>query len=300
MQSIADKKPDPSRIFLRLKHGLGDNIQFRIVVAHIRAAYPEAFIRIESPAGCQCIYSDLVNESEEVTYPFKPWGWDIAKYISYAPPSKACNYCPSTKPTTCLVEEFGLEPEPELFRYGLTVTEQEREAAQAWADKQGQPIVLIHYEGTSQTERKNLPHDLVEQCCERIREAGCLPVILDWSGANPLVEAGEVCPSELWGERANVGQIAALIETAVLLVGIDSGPGHIAGATSTPTLLVWTTNHPVNFYDLADNVLHFVSAGSEAALEPYEAEYFATAYDYRPYADLKELPYLIRELLTEE
>ena len=65
---------------------------------------------------------------------------------------------------------------------------------------------------------------------------------------------------ELWGGTGtgDAEALAALIEHSALLVGVDSGPLHVAGATTTPTVGVWLRHHPLHYFGLADNVLHLV------------------------------------------
>lgn len=75
--------------------------------------------------------------------------------------------------------------------------------------------------------------------------------------------------------------LAALIGQVELMVGIDSGPGHVAGATETPTLIAWVRHHPVQYYGLSPNVTHLVPrdharwirGSREAGLKYFEKRY---------------------------
>jgi ubiquinone/menaquinone biosynthesis C-methylase UbiE len=107
---------------------------------------------------------------------------------------------------------------------------------------------------------------------------------------------------QLWGGigTGDAGPLAALSEAATLLIGVDSGPLHVAAATTTPTLAVWTQHHPIHFFDLADNVTHLVPgdhtrfAAGAAALR-----YFHANYRHRTYKQLGiDLPALVEALLT--
>src|SRR5262249_3347224 len=139
------------------------------------------------------------------------------------------------------------------------------------------PAVLIHYQGNTSGERKDLPHDLVRSVCEVVLRAGATPVILDWDNRSPLVNHESIhnpgANDELWGGTGtgDAEALAALIDQSALMIGVDSGPLHVAGATSTPTLAIWTQHHPVHYFDLAGNVTHLVpedhatrAAGKEA------------------------------------
>lgn len=96
--------------------------------------------------------------------------------------------------------------------------------------------------------------------------------------------------------------LAALIDASRLLIGVDSGPLHVAGATTTPTIGVWTQHHPVHFFDLADNVLHLVPGDhGEHAAGPQALKYFRGAYHWRTYKQLYvDLPALVHSRLTGE
>ncbi|NOX54885.1 MAG: methyltransferase domain-containing protein, partial [Planctomycetes bacterium] len=87
-------------------------------------------------------------------------------------------------------------------------------------------------------------------------------------------------------------RIAALIEQSALMVGIDSGPLHVAAATTTPTIGVWRDLHPIRFIDPAPNVLHLVRRGHPSRTQGLPAtQYFLESYLHREYDDLR------RELL---
>src|SRR4051794_10316129 len=105
------------RIFYRLKHGLGDNGQFRICVAHIRQRYPDAYIKIECRPGCECFFTDLADDVGPVTYPYAPWGYDIAEYVQFVKAETLVDG-PNTKAAYWL-RSHGYELDPDLFRYDV-------------------------------------------------------------------------------------------------------------------------------------------------------------------------------------
>ena len=86
--------------------------------------------------------------------------------------------------------------------------------------------------------------------------------------------------------------IAALIAKMDLFVGIDSGPLHVAGATETPSIGVWIRHHPMNFYDLCDNVHHLLRRESRSdirGLNKMAAEnYFQRRYRHTYYTNLEK------------
>ncbi len=168
--------------------------------------------------------------------------------------------------------------------------------------------MLIHYQGNTSGDRKDLPHDMIKEVCHVVTRAGFVPVILDWDRRSPLIDNVRVfnpgADHELWGGHGtgDAETLTALIEASSLMIGVDSGPLHAAGATTTPTIGVWTHHHPVHFFDLADNVLHLVPGDhQQTAAGPPALEYFQQNYRYRVYKQLYvELPALTQSLLTGE
>ncbi|MGH7136662.1 MAG: FkbM family methyltransferase, partial [Pirellulales bacterium] len=181
-----------------------------------------------------------------------------------------CHTCyadsPSTKAEHCLRSVFGLKPIPDLCRYELTIGKEAWLAAKSYlesicgrrvvagADGQvnpksnrgapGQnpksdaryPVVVVHYQGNTSCEKKDLSHDLARRVCETAIEAGFVPVILDWDNRSPLPDGVRIFNSNadhpLWGGSGtgDCERLAALIAQASLFIGVDSGPLHVAGA----------------------------------------------------------------------
>jgi FkbM family methyltransferase len=84
-------------------------------------------------------------------------------------------------------------------------------------------------------------------------------------------------------------------------VGVDSGPLHVAAATTTPTLGVWLRHHPLHYLGLADNVLHLVPERHEGMIRGNReagAAFFRAHYRHRTYHDPgRELREAVREQL---
>ena len=127
---------------------------------------------------------------------------------------------------------------------------------------------------------------------------GYVPMILDWDRRSPLpnnrtIFCPGVHPRDIWNNTGTGdGEVlAALISQCSLLIGIDSGPLHVAGATDTPTIGVWTAHHPIQFYDLCPNVLHLIPNNwrqSRPCCSSESAEYFLAKYAHVIYSDLEE------------
>lgn len=168
------------------------------------------------------------------------------------------------------------------------------------------PAVLIHYEGNTSADRKNLSHELAREVCEVVLKAGFVPVILDWDKRSPLPDGVRIhCPQAghpLWGASGtgDAEALAALIEASSLFIGVDSGPVHVAGATTTPTIAVWTQHHPIHYFDRADRVLHLVPGDHERLAAGSDAlAHFVGNYRHLVYQRLDlELPAIVEKHLT--
>src|SRR4029077_9155900 len=142
-------------------------------------------------------------------------------------------------------------------------------------------------------DKKNLDHETVRYLCKTLIEAAYVPIVLDWDRRSPLpdgktIHCPGVGPGDLWGSfgSGDAEALAALIEQCALFIGVDSGPQKVAGATSTPSIGVWTRHHPVQFMDICPNFTHLVPRNLNA-IPPGQNEkiqqYFARAYRHEFY-----------------
>ncbi len=226
--------------------------------------------------------------------------WDYFRFLQWPESSTCYADSPATKAEWCLRNVFHIEPRLEWCRYRIEISPEKRDQAARWIERvaEGRPGVLIHFRGASSRRKKNVPVFVVRRLVQELSAWGVVPVVLDWLPDSPArqwpeaVLAGPEC--ELWQGRrwADAELLAALAERAQLCVGIDSGPGHVFGATGTPTLLLWTEHHPLHFYGLSPNVVHLVPVDHERLLrEPNRQQglaFFKQHYQYRIYQHLEE------------
>jgi len=231
------------------------------------------------------------------------------------------NYCkytdrPNSKITNCLAENFGLNYDLDLGRYEIRIGAVARQKAMDYYQSIGASIngekaavVICHYEGNTSNWRKNLHHFQMQSITDLIRASGRIPVILDWDNRSPLPDQKTIfCPrpakDDIWGGfgTGDAEMIAALIHCAEAFVGIDSGPGKVASATNTPSLICWVGHHPIQFHDPAENTLHLIPKDWRS-LSPADhggvAEYFVRHYQYRTYDGEWGLPGEVRRWLCE-
>jgi len=316
---VARHTDEAMDVAIDFRHGLGDAVQLTAVLRHLCHYHPEWNVDVAALVGkhsalhglCRKVIVRGDHDSLERTGYQRRYAldWDECR-TSYGD-------CPSTKVTQCLVEVFKLKPIAALCGYQIQRSARADQLARAYLeqvchaapDSAGRyPAVLIHYAGNTSADKKNLSHDLVRDVCDVVLAAGATPVILDWDRRSSLPDGQRIFNPDadhpMWGGHGtgDAEVLAALIQHARLMVGVDSGPLHVAGATSTETIGVWTQHHPVYYFDLADNVLHFVPANHEQLARGAEAvSYFQRCYQHQTYRELAvDLPTLVESRLTGE
>ncbi|MFQ5731658.1 MAG: FkbM family methyltransferase [Planctomycetaceae bacterium] len=310
-------KSQHRNVLIRFRHGLGDAVQLTVVLKHLQRDHPGWNVDVAALVGKHSAFRGLCRNVFVLDRDRYSIG-DYAEVLDLDWPECATCYrdCPSTKAECCLRDVFRLTPRPELCRYLIARGEEATEEARRYLgqicktnpDDRGRfPAVPIHYEGNTSADAKDLPVELIRAVCEEIIGLGLVPVILDWDQRSPLPDDVRIfnphADLDLWG-RTGTGDaevLAALIEQSTLMIGIDSGPLHVAGAASTPTIAVWTGHHPLHYFSLAENVLHLVPErhadllrrGRDAGLA-----YFKKNYRHAVYEDLaSSLPSVVRREL---
>ncbi|HVC92395.1 MAG TPA: FkbM family methyltransferase [Pirellulales bacterium] len=306
-----------TNVLIIFSHGLGDAVQLTSVLLQLRHARPEWVIDVAAGIGKHSAFHGLcrrvfILDREHVDRSAYAHAFELAWHECH----KSYPNHPSTKGEQCLLDVFGLAPVPSLCRYEIQVRPAVRAAAERYleslcpmgrTDDGRWPVVVIHYQGNSSADEKNLPHELIQSVCEVICAAEAVPIILDWDRRTPLADGVRIhnpgVDHPLWGATGtgDAEMVAALIAASTLVLAVDSGPMHIAGATRTPTIAVWTRHHPLHYFGHAPNVFHLVPEGHRAMLRgdrAVGAEYFAKHYDHATYSDLSAvLPRLVRERL---
>ena len=299
----ADKK---TSVLLQFRHGLGDAVQLTAVMQHLRHYHPDWNIEVAALPGKQTAYVGLCDRHFSLNgKPVAMAQYDQVFDLDWDECATCFADWPSTKAERCLTQIFNLTPIPELCRYVMHPREEAFTKARRYLEQvcklypgeDGRyPAVLIHYEGNTSAEYKNLSHDTARNLCEQIIEAGSVPVILDWDNRSALPDGKRIynphVDLDMWGGlgTGDAEVLAALIELASLMIGVDSGPLHVAGATSTPTVAVWTKHHPLHYFGHANNVTHLVPKHHEELLRGDReagSQYFRAHYRHRPYDDLE-------------
>lgn len=294
-----------NKILIEFDHGLGDNVQLTSVIQNIKKVNPNIKIDIKTTVGkysifdgiCNNVIKNNISRTELNSYDFiyrLYWHECHHSYIDV----------PSTKVEKCLKETFGIEPDISLSKYYIKTTPKSLEYAKSYFRELGVQqresdgkfkVMLLHYQGNTSTDKKNLNHDIALLICHKAIQIGFTPIILDWDFRSPLIDNKKIfCPdrnNKIWNDvgTGDGERIAALISLSSLFIGIDSGPGHIAGSTNTDTIIIWTKHHPINYYCIADNVFHLVPHNHKSfihANKEYSIKVFNQYYKHGLYTNL--------------
>ncbi|MGE0609280.1 MAG: FkbM family methyltransferase [Pirellulales bacterium] len=303
----------------RFPHGLGDAVQFTVVLRHLQQLRPGWTIDIQARPGAHTLFDGLARASFSLDATLDLGRYDSVQDIPWPEPQTIYPNSPSTKAERSLRETFGIVPNERLCRYQVRPSAAAGQRARQYLsrvtgeqpDAAGRfPVAVIHYQGNSARRHKNLDERTVAALLPELVRGGVMPLLLDFDGRSGLLgqhtQAGAINAARddaLWPRRGqgDGAVLAALIAQARLFVGIDSGPGHIAGATDTPSIIVWRRHHPLHFYGLSPRVVHLLPDDCGKYLrgdQSAAAHYFAARYHARTYRDLKHsLIGLARELV---
>lgn len=302
---------DPPNMLLNFQDtGLGDAVMFQIVLKHLAEARDQGQygkIYLETHECFWPLYRHLVDGLYPLQHP--PLKVPVIKQVAkFNRPGEIYWFdgmCPHSKAATCLAYENHVAIYEDLFCYDepeIPAKVQEQVDQVIKKELPGDPITLIHYEGVSSRDQKDLTHAQAESLCRQAIAQGTVPLILDWHRRSPLPDGKRIfCLGNhhpIWTDarRPNVSALAALMKRSKQLWGIDSGPEHLAGAMDIPTTIFWTAFHPYYNYDLAENVHHLVNCryqyaegfGGERLTEAGE-KYFRENYHHTYYVHIGQV-----------
>lgn len=125
-----------------------------------------------------------------------------------------------------------------------------REAARRWFDRLQRPIVLFHQKGNTAQARKSLPDAFASRFYETfINQCDGTLVLLDWDRRVPKLASHRIRHLDDLGPVPTDVMFSMMLD-ADLLIGVDSGPLHVARFTDIPTIGVWMPGHYPTTYTL--------------------------------------------------
>ena len=122
--------------------------------------------------------------------------------------------------------------------------------AESWLANLPRPIVLLHSRGDSSQESKSLPDQLATAFYEAfINRCDGTLILLDWDNRVPRLASYRLRHLDDLG-TCSLDVLLALMQQADLLIGVDSGPLHLARLTKIPKIGVWLPGHYPAVYSL--------------------------------------------------
>ncbi len=269
--------------------GLGDAVQQTILFKHIRRYRPHWDFDIACHHSLMSCYLGCCRQvwNSEAAAPHE---YDNVIRLNWTDVFETFPDRPSTKVAFALKNTFGINNyDMGLGRYEIPESEMLTVIC---------PYVACHFKGVSHRKDK----DLGGEDCEAIAR-----------GVANLGFVGRSISNQKFSETARI------IRQANAFIGIDSGPGKIASATDTPSLICWTGHHPLRYHDPAPNTTHLIPSNWEfmppfvgevpnarrpgrtpQTLEELAADYFINNYKfitYRPGELAQEACRWLRETL---
>lgn len=283
------------KVLLGFNHGYGDSVQLGCVLQHLKHYHPDWHISVKlPPERWACVQQFAKPFGESAPYDQQidmRWNEPFSQHISAA----IKHNVPASKVTRCLVDDFKLKPLAKFYRYHINYTKEDLLIAKRSLRPHFRPV-LIHYSGNSSRHNKNIDEITIKALSNWLIENNATPLILDFDNRCGFYSAVRINrQSQCWeGETPTCQRLAALIESCEMFMGIDSGPLHVAGATNTFSIGIWTNHHPAHFYDLCSNVTHLVPQKHENLIRTKGDErksmtkLFEKLYTYRCYDSLQD------------
>lgn len=132
-----------------------------------------------------------------------------------------------------------------------------------------QSLIVIH-PGTGGASKHWLPQHWVAVGTHLAHQRGVRLLLTGGTGEAALVQqiAAQIQPAPLvLAGKTSIGQLAALLAHATLVLGVDSGPLHLAVSQGVPSLHLFGPSDPLRFAPWGDPLRHVV-LHSELACRP--------------------------------
>lgn len=147
-----------------------------------------------------------------------------------------------------LLWHLGAGPEPEALEFPVREADRAT-AAQLGADRKlHTPYALVH-PGATSSSRRWAPERFARVAdalhCRGLR-VGIVGTGVERPLAGAVLRAMHAPAVDLTG-TTELGTLAALVAEASILVGNDSGPGHLAAAVGTPSVTLFLSGDPVRW-----------------------------------------------------
>ncbi|MDB5345228.1 MAG: hypothetical protein JWP89_3605 [Schlesneria sp.] len=234
------------------RHGLGDVCHFSHALQLYKRRGYDITVQVEENkkflwqiAGVHIVQGDNLPDH---SYHY-PSGFDDLSQPDHATNKVAFGLRHDVMPK---VEDLGLTQEhawDELCAVRLSahdyIPSEAHAEAETFLEGLPRPIICFHSRGTNWHERKSLSTEVAfDVILKLIDQTGGSVVVLDYDRRAPMVGDARckgIKPS--WG-HIGIDRLCALYERCDLMIGVDSGPLHVAALTSIKTLGVFRSLKP--------------------------------------------------------
>lgn len=236
-------------------HGLGDCAYFsRMISLYVRRGFdigvkctPDKEL-LFAAAGARILGPDALAEPHAWGY---PPGGTFEGHGRYWMGSKiGHNLSESPLPDIGTKEQLW----PELLSTSSAILshipQPDTETVRQWLSSLARPITLLHSKGNSGQGRKSLSDELAAEFYREFLDQcqGTL-ILLDWDRRVPRISSARVRHLDDLGS-CTTGRMLALMAQSDLLIGVDSGPLHVASLIGIPSIGVWMPGHYPATYTL--------------------------------------------------
>jgi len=263
---MAEDSPSQNPIDVSFPHGLGDCVYFAHQIPlytsrghrfRVQCAPDKAFL-FRACEGIEVI-------PKKVGFPAHSWqhGPSLKSVCSsnfFYANKAACNISRNPMPNIGLIDrslwdEF-CSIEIKLRQFASA---EDKALISRMIEPLPRPIILLHTKGNTSSEAKDIDDDTtVKLYLELLDRTDGTLILLDWDQRVPKLRHGRVRHMLDDLGRLTVPQLVGLIDESDLVIGIDSGSGHVSRFTDTPTLIVWFEHHPGAFSLPRGNHAHLV------------------------------------------
>ena len=200
------------RVAIFWGHGLGDSIQFRIILEKLKELYPKIEFKMAIFKGLdlEVVFPEhvFVNSREEA---MNLKDFDLVCQINFPLEREGL-----TKTELCCQTEIGIEP----INGHLPLPEFHS------------PLVAVHFNLTSLPELVRPSRETAESIWNEIREAGLIPIEVHFSHVfdNPVNKKFDFVDCTVRNCKAHLSSLFGLLKISRFFVGVVSGPFHSAMA----------------------------------------------------------------------
>lgn len=275
------------------RHGLGDCVHFAHALQLYKRRGYDVTVQVEANklfiwkvAGVNIVQGgDLPDHSYHY-----PAGFDDLNAPDHEKNKVAFGLKHDVMPSLSDLGLTSAQAWEELCEVRLSAHDHISSEAHAEADRflegMPRPIICLHSRGTNWHERKSLPTDIAfDVILKLLDQTNGSVIVLDYDRRAPMVGDARckgIKPG--WG-HIGIDRLCALFERSDLVIGVDSGPFHVAALTDVKALGVFRSLHPNRVCLPNPNAVYLVNEAYQEQIDHPDPWKLATYAGPEPTAD---------------